>query len=87
LGLGKSSLVLSLILGVVFYFGRGWLQIISLYWFTVVLVRAAGTAVGDLLAGRALGLGLPLSTALTGALFIATLVLWKERQRPAQQVQ
>jgi uncharacterized membrane-anchored protein len=80
LGLAKSSIVLSLILGGVFYLGRGWLQIILFYWFTIVLVRAAGTAVGDFLASRSLGLGLPPSTALTGALFVVTLMLWKERQ-------
>lgn len=79
LGLAKSSIVLSLILAGVFYLGRGWLQVILFYWLVVVLVRAAGTAVGDFFASKAVGLGLPLSTALTGALLIATLMLWKER--------
>jgi uncharacterized membrane-anchored protein len=65
-------------LGGAFYIGRRWLQIIWIYWFTIVLVRAAGTAVGDFLASRAVGLGLPLSTALTGLLLVATLMLWKE---------
>jgi Uncharacterized membrane-anchored protein conserved in bacteria len=79
LGLAKSSIVLSLILASVFYLGRGWLQVILFYWVIVVLVRAAGTAVGDLFASKAVGLGLPVSTALTGALLVATLMLWKER--------
>jgi len=79
LGLARSSVVLCLILGGVFYLGRGSLRTISFYWFTIVLVRAAGTAVGDFLASRAAGLGLPVSTALTGALFVAALMLWKER--------
>src|SRR3954447_6870004 len=79
LGLAKSSIVLSLILAGVFYLGRGWLQIILFYWLVVVLVRAARTAVGDFFASKAVGLGLPLSTALTGALLVATLMLWKER--------
>jgi uncharacterized membrane-anchored protein len=79
LGLAKSSIVLSLILAGVFYVGRGRLQVILFYWFVVVLVRAAGTAVGDFFASKAVGLGLPLSTALTGALLVATLMLWKER--------
>jgi uncharacterized membrane-anchored protein len=79
LGLAKSSIVLSLILAAVFYLGRGWLQVILFYWLIVVLVRAAGTAVGDFFASKAVGLGLPLSTALTGAVLVATLMLWKER--------
>ena len=78
-GLAKSSIVLSLILAAVFYLGRGWLQVILFYWLIVVLVRAAGTAVGDFFASKAVGLGLPLSTALTGAVLVATLMLWKER--------
>jgi hypothetical protein len=41
------------------------------------MVRAAGTAVGDLVSGRNM-LGLPLSTLVTGALFVALLVLWKQ---------
>jgi uncharacterized membrane-anchored protein len=81
LGLAKSSIVLSFVLASVFYLGRGWLQIILFYWLIVVLVRAAGTAVGDLFASKAVGLGLPLSTALTGALLVGTLMLWKERPR------
>lgn len=79
LGLAKSSIVLSLILASVFYLGRGWLQVILFYWLMVVLVRAAGTAVGDFFASKAVGLGLPVSTALTGAALVATLMLWKER--------
>ena len=79
LGLAKSSIVLSLILASVFYLGRGWLQVILFYWLMVVLVRAAGTAVGDFFASKAVGLGLPMSTALTGAALVATLMLWKER--------
>jgi Repeat of Unknown Function (DUF347) len=49
------------------------------YWLTVVTVRAAGTAVGDLVSGRNM-LGLPLSTLVTGLLFVALLLIWKERR-------
>jgi uncharacterized membrane-anchored protein len=49
------------------------------YWLTVVMVRAAGTAVGDLVSGRNM-LGLPLSTFVTGMLFAALLVIWKQRR-------
>jgi Repeat of Unknown Function (DUF347) len=44
------------------------------------LIRAAGTAVGDFISGRNM-LGLPVSTAVTGALFIALLVIWREQSR------
>jgi hypothetical protein len=40
------------------------------------MIRAAGTTVGDLVAQRN-ALGLPLSTAVTGALFVALLLLWR----------
>jgi uncharacterized membrane-anchored protein len=47
------------------------------YWLTIVAVRSAGTTAGDFTAGRhGLGLGLPLSTVITGALLVALLVLW-----------
>lgn len=79
LGLAKASAILSLMLASIFYFGRGRLWMVALYWSTIVAVRAAGTTVGDFLASnRGLGLGLPLSTALTGALFAALLIAWKE---------
>jgi uncharacterized membrane-anchored protein len=50
------------------------------YWFSIVLVRAAGTAVGDFLASRSLGLGLPMSTLSTGVLFLVVLLLWRPRR-------
>ena len=78
LGTGRASIGLCALLGTWFYFGRGWLGALPCYWLTIVLVRTAGTAVGDYLAGRSLGLGLPLSTACTGLLFVAILMLWKE---------
>jgi len=78
LGLANSSLALSFLLVAWFIFGKSILQVTACYWFSIVLVRGAGTAVGDYLA---LKLGLPLSTALAGVLFVLTLVLWKDRQR------
>ena len=44
----------------------GRLLLLPFYWLTVVLIRAAGTAVGDFISGRNM-LGLPVSTAVTGA--------------------
>jgi uncharacterized membrane-anchored protein len=64
---------------------RGPLRLPPFYWLTVVAIRAAGTAVGDFVSGRNM-LGLPISTAVTGILFVVLLLVWKESgtsQRPA----
>jgi uncharacterized membrane-anchored protein len=78
LGDGGASLLLVPILALVFVLARnGRFRSLPFYWLTVVTVRSAGTAVGDLVAGRTM-LGLPLGTLVTGTLFVALLVIWKE---------
>jgi uncharacterized membrane-anchored protein len=78
-----ASLLLCPILGLLFVIARnGLLKVLWFYWLTVVTVRAAGTAVGDLLAGRHM-LGLPLSTLVTGMLFVALLAMWRQPTEPA----
>ena len=81
LGTRNASVILGAFLAVVFYVGsRGLFARLSYYWFAIVAVRAAGTAIGDYLAGsRALNLGLPLSTLCTGLLFAVTVLVWKDR--------
>ena len=81
LGSGNASLALSAVLAAILYAGsRGLLARSWYYWSTIVAVRAAGTAVGDFLAGsRALNLGLPLSTLCTGVLFTALVLAWKDQ--------
>jgi uncharacterized membrane-anchored protein len=87
LGDAGASILLSPLLGVLFLMGRnGPLRWLPFYWLTVVTVRAAGTAVGDLVSGRNM-LGLPLSTFVTGALFVALLLIWKEGRRPGPVAQ
>jgi uncharacterized membrane-anchored protein len=84
LGLGDAaaSLVLGSILALMFVTARsGLLQSLSYYWLTIVAVRAAGTVVGDLLAGRHM-LGLPTSTVVTGIVFVGVLAVWKEPAQP-----
>ena len=67
-----------------FLAGRnGRLVWLPLYWTTVVAIRAAGTTAGDYLANRGM-LGLPLSTAITGVVFILLLLLWRERPESAE---
>jgi uncharacterized membrane-anchored protein len=78
LGDAAASILLSPILGLLFVIVRGGLlRSLWFYWLTVAMVRAAGTAVGDFVSGRHM-LGLPLSTLVTGALFVALLAMWKQ---------
>ncbi len=66
------------VLAALFFAGRtGPLANVWYYWLTVVAVRSAGTSFGDFLAHDVFGL--PLSTLVTGIVFVATLVAWKER--------
>jgi uncharacterized membrane-anchored protein len=82
----RAAALLSPIVAVLFLIGRqGPLRWLPFYWLTVVAIRAAGTAVGDLISGRHM-LGLPLSTAVTGILFVALLVIWKETAGPKPAV-
>jgi uncharacterized membrane-anchored protein len=77
LGNALASAVLSALLAPFFVMGaRPPLWPLPLYWATIVMVRAAGTTVGDLTAART-ALGLPLSTAVTGVLFVGLLMIWK----------
>jgi uncharacterized membrane-anchored protein len=77
LGNAAASIVLSALLAPFLVLGaRQLLWSLPLYWTTIVMVRAAGTTVGDLLAARN-ALGLALSTAVTGLLFIGFLVAWR----------
>jgi uncharacterized membrane-anchored protein len=86
LGNAGGSLLLSPIVAALFLAGRdGRLLWLPLYWTTVVAIRAAGTTIGDYLAGRGM-LGLPLSTAVTGIVFVLLLLLWRERSRSGEPV-
>ena len=54
------------------------------YYAAIVAARTAGTTLGDLLASRhGLELGLPLSTAITGSMLAAAVVLWPHRRDTA----
>jgi uncharacterized membrane-anchored protein len=77
-GQGVASLALGLVLcGVLLWRQNTGKAGIGLYWLTVATARTAGTAIGDWLAeNKSVGLGLPLSTVLTGCVFVAVLMLW-----------
>jgi uncharacterized membrane-anchored protein len=84
-GTGYGTLVLGAIFAVVLAMGsRSRWTAKAAYWLPIIAVRSAGTTAGDWLAFRddpglsnGLHLGLPLSTALTCALFVATLAARK----------
>ncbi len=87
LGTGYGTLLLGAMFAVVLALGwhSRWTTKAG-YWLAIIAVRSAGTTAGDWLAFRddpglsnGLNLGLPVSTAITGVLFIAILVLWKTR--------
>jgi uncharacterized membrane-anchored protein len=87
LGDAWASIVLSLALTGCFLAGRrGAIWQPALYWATVVMVRAAGTAVGDWLAQRHI-LGLAVSTAATGLAFVVLLTIQWQRQRRVEEVE
>jgi uncharacterized membrane-anchored protein len=80
-----ASILLSPIVAV-FLAGRGGrLLLPPFYGLAVVLISAAGTAVGDFISGRNM-LGLSVSTAVTGALFIALLVIRREQSRSESEI-
>jgi uncharacterized membrane-anchored protein len=76
-GKGFAAIGLSLILGLAFL---GWYKSasgVAIYWLTVAVARTAGTAIGDWLAeNKITNIGLPISTLLTGLVFVAVLSCW-----------
>ena len=78
LGLGNlyASLVLSATLAGMFCV-RGLMANLFYFWLIVVMIRSAGTAAGDFFAHHVFGL--PLSVVITGCIFIAFLLLFKEK--------
>jgi uncharacterized membrane-anchored protein len=79
LGDARASIALAIPLALLFALGgRGRLGGPAFYWAAVVMVRAAGTAVGDFFAQRAV-LGLAASTAVTGLAFVALLLVQAAR--------
>jgi len=77
-GQGPASIGLGILLALAI---AAWWQVrgrlVWFYWVPVAVVRTAGTAMGDFLAENPrLDIGLLVSTAITGACFVAVLVAW-----------
>ncbi|WP_419728341.1 hypothetical protein [Lichenicola sp.] len=82
LGPGGGTLVLGPIMVVVLAAGRGsqWSGRLA-YWSGIVAVRSAGTTAGDYwVRAPWIDPGLPLATACSGAVFVATVLLWRPRR-------
>ena len=89
-GQGVASILLGAVLGAVLLVGRRrsaatgvalYARLVPLYWTTVAVARTAGTSMGDRLAeNHMLHIGLSLSTLITGATFVGTLVFWRVRE-------
>ena len=58
---------------------------VGAYWCAVALARTAGTCIGDWLAeSKTLHIGLPVSTLLTGMVFVAILLAWRGKDQEAR---
>ncbi len=88
LGTGVGTVLLGTVFAVVLAVGSGssWTTKAG-YWLAILAARAAGTTAGDWLAFRddpglrnGLHLGLPISTALTCAVFLGTFFIWRNRK-------
>lgn len=82
MGDGAAALVLTVLFFAVLFFAyRHAAKWAAVYWITVAIARTAGTAIGDWFAeSKALHIGLPLCTLLSGIAFVAVLALWKIRK-------
>jgi uncharacterized membrane-anchored protein len=79
IGQGAASIVLgAAFLAVLLAAGLRAASSVPVYWCAVAFARTAGTCMGDFLAeNRIVHIGLPLSTLLTGAAFLAVLTFWR----------
>jgi len=80
-GKGVASLALgALLLVALAIWRRDGAHRFWLYWIALAVARTAGTAMGDFLAEtEALGIGLPLSTLITGTVFAGILLFWPRK--------
>ena len=81
-GEGAAAIGLAVVLAAaLLLFRKGSMNAVLAYWLTVGAARTAGTAIGDWLAeNKAIDIGLPLCTLITGAAFVAVLLLWRGRR-------
>jgi len=82
IGEGMAAILLSAALAPAFlFYRRRILPAPYLYWATIAMARTTGTALGDWLAENdILKIGLPICTLGSGIVFVALLVLWRDRR-------
>lgn len=80
-GKGVASIALGvLLLGALTLWRRHGASVLWLYWLAVAVARTAGTSMGDFLAETEwLGIGLALSTLITGTVFVLIVAVWPRR--------
>jgi hypothetical protein len=72
----RAAFILGIPVALTLLAGGSWLRTRLLYYFlAVVLIRAAGTAAGDYMAKQ---LSLPVSTIISGIIFVGFLTIWRE---------
>jgi uncharacterized membrane-anchored protein len=86
IGQGTAAIVLSVVLAVALLIYRnGLIGAVLAYWLTVGVARTTGTAIGDWLAeNKMLDIGLARCTLMTGVVFIAVVLLWRNRRPPVE---
>jgi uncharacterized membrane-anchored protein len=85
IGDGIAAIALTVaLLPVLMIYWRSVAPSLFLYWATISAARTTGTAIGDWFAdNEILNIGLARCTLATGIIFVALLVLWRDR-RPAE---
>ena len=85
MGKGAASIALgALLLGALVLWRRRGASVLWLYWLTVAIARTAGTSMGDFIAETEwLGIGLALSTLITGTAFVLIVAVWPRRTAAA----
>lgn len=82
-GIAAIALTVALV-PVLLVYWRSAAPSLFLYWTTISAARTTGTALGDWFAdNEILNIGLPICTLATGIIFVAVLVLWRDR-RPVE---
>ena len=77
-GESGASIGLGLALAAVIFTTGARARTVAAYWGIVAVARTAGSSIGDWLAENdILAIGLPLSTLITGATFVAALLFWR----------
>lgn len=82
-GDGRATIGLTILLLVVLAAGARYAAAsIAVYWIIVSIARTTGTAIGDWFAeSKAVNIGLPLCTLLSGILLVGVLIFWKGQQK------